>query len=33
VLGIVVMTALVTLLNRAVWHPLYHFAHRQLRLD
>lgn len=32
VLGIVVMTALVTLLNRAVWHPLYHFAHRQLRL-
>jgi len=32
VLGIVVMTLFVTLLNRALWHPLYHYAHRQLRL-
>ncbi|HEX7385878.1 MAG TPA: ABC transporter permease subunit [Castellaniella sp.] len=32
VLGIVVMTLFVTLLNRTVWHPLYRYAHRQLRL-
>ena len=32
VLGIVVMTLFVTLLNRALWHPLYQYAHRHLRL-
>ncbi|CAM5184346.1 hypothetical protein CDEF62S_01342 [Castellaniella defragrans] len=32
VLGIVVMMLFVTLLNRALWHPLYQYAHRQLRL-
>ena len=33
VLGIAVMSLLVTLFNRLLWRPLYAFAERRLRLD
>jgi NitT/TauT family transport system permease protein len=32
VLGIAVMSAFVTILNRAFWRPLYHYAERKYRL-
>jgi NitT/TauT family transport system permease protein len=32
-LGIVVMSALVILMNRLLWRPLYAFAERRARLD
>jgi NitT/TauT family transport system permease protein len=32
-LGIVVMSALVIVMNRALWRPLYRFAERRTRLD
>ena len=32
-LGVAVMSVFVTVLNRAVWRPLYRFSERRLRLD
>ncbi|HTN96331.1 MAG TPA: ABC transporter permease subunit, partial [Nordella sp.] len=32
-LGIAVMSLFVTLINRALWRPLFVFAERRLRLD
>ena len=32
-LGVAVMSVFVTLLNRAVWRPLYRYSERRLRLD
>jgi NitT/TauT family transport system permease protein len=33
VLGVAVMSVFVTAFNRALWHPLYAYAERRLRLD
>jgi len=33
VLGIAVMSLLVTLFNRLLWRPLYAYAEERLRLD